>query len=279
MSPGPQAPGVERRRQLRLQRRQERLRNFWRLVVFSAAAAGLGYGLLRQGWSLSGPSQVEVSGSERVSREQVITAAELRFPMPLLTLDPRRLRSELLDALPVEQVTVQRLILPPRLRIELMDRQVVARAERRTAKGNEQGYVDRLGNWISSSQKAIGSSGSQPETAIRVQGWQDRFKPTIVQLIDRRNDLGSPLQTIRFEPDGTLFLTTGSLGEVKLGSPDGDLARRLDVLRYLSGELPKRVKGQGVRSIDLSDPNQPELGLPAPAVDSAQPKRPGQAVD
>lgn len=279
MSPGPQAPGVERRRQLRLQRRQERLRNFWRLVVFSAAAAGLGYGLLRQGWSLSGPSQVEVSGSERVSREQVITAAELRFPMPLLTLDPRRLRSELLDALPVEQVTVQRLILPPRLRIELMDRQVVARAERRTAKGNEQGYVDRLGNWISSSQKAIGSSGSQPETAIRVQGWQDRFKPTIVQLIDRRNDLGSPLQTIRFEPDGTLFLTTDSLGEVKLGGPDGDLARRLDVLRYLSGELPKRVKGQGVRSIDLSDPNQPELGLPAPAVDSAQPKRPGQAVD
>jgi len=279
VSPGPLAPGVERRRQLRLQRRQERLRNFWRLVVFSAAAAGLGYGLLRQGWSLSGPSQVEVSGSERVSREQVITAAELRFPMPLLTLDPRLLRSELLGALPVEQVTVQRLILPPRLRIELMDRKVVARAERRTAKGNEQGYIDRLGNWISSSQKAIGSSGSQPETAIRVQGWQARFKPTIVQLIGRRDDLGSPLQTIRFEPDGTLFLTTGTLGEVKLGGPDGDLARRLDVLRYLSGELPKQVKGQGVRSIDLSDPNQPELGLPAPAVDSAQPKRAGQGVD
>lgn len=279
MSPVSQAPGVERRRQLRLQRRQERLRNVWRLVVFSAAAAGLGYGLLRQGWTLNGPSQVEVSGSERVSREQAIAAAELRFPMPLLTLDPRLLRSELLDALPVEQVTVQRLILPPRLRIELVDRQVVARAERRTAKGNEQGYVDRLGNWISSSQQAMGSSDSQPETAIRVQGWQARFKPTIVKLINRRDDLGSPLKTIRFEPDGTLWLTTGTLGEVKLGGPDGDLARRLDVLRYLSGELPKQVQGQGVRSIDLSDPDQPELGLPAPAVNSANPKQPGQGVD
>ncbi|MCP9825849.1 FtsQ-type POTRA domain-containing protein [Synechococcus sp. EJ6-Ellesmere] len=279
MSPVSQAPGVERRRQLRLQRRQERLRNVWRLVVFSAAAAGLGYGLLRQGWTLNGPSQVEVSGSERVSREQAIAAAELRFPMPPLTLDPRLLRSELLDALPVEQVTVQRLILPPRLRIELVDRQVVARAERRTAKGNEQGYVDRLGNWISSSQQAMGSSDSQPETAIRVQGWQARFKPTIVKLINRRDDLGSPLKTIRFEPDGTLWLTTGTLGEVKLGGPDGDLARRLDVLRYLSGELPKQVQGQGVRSIDLSDPDQPELGLPAPAVNSANPKQAGQGVD
>lgn len=270
MSPAPQAPGVERRRQLRLQRRQERLRNFWRLVVFSAAAAGLGYGLLRQGWTLSSSSQVDVSGSERVSREQAIAAAELRFPMPLLTLDPRLLRAELLDALPVEQVTVQRLILPPRLRIELVDRQVVARAERRTAKGSEQGYVDRLGNWISS---------SQPETAILVQGWQARFKPTIVKLISRRNDLGSPLRTIRFEPDGTIWLTTGSLGEVKLGGPDGDLARRLDVLRYLTGELPKRVQGQGVRSIDLSDPDQPELGLPAPAVGSGNPKQAGHGVD
>jgi cell division protein FtsQ len=270
---------VERRRQLRLQRRQERLRNAWRLVVFSAAAAGLGYGLLRQGWTLSGPSQVEVSGSARISREQAIAAAEMRFPMPLLTLDPRLLRSELLEALPVEQVTVERLILPPRLRIELVDRQVVARAERRTARGSEQGYVDRLGNWISSSQQGMGSSGSQPETAIRVQGWQARFRPTIVKLINRRNDLGSPLRTIRFEPDGTLWLTTGTLGEVKLGGPDGDLAHRLDVLRYLSGELPKRVQSQGVRSIDLSDPDQPELGLPAPAADATQPKRPGQGVD
>ncbi|MDM7936324.1 MAG: FtsQ-type POTRA domain-containing protein [Cyanobium sp. CZS 48M] len=279
MSPAPQAPGVERRRQLRLQRRQERLRNLWRLVVFSAAAAGLGYGLLRQGWTLSGPSQVEVKGSERISREQAIAAAELRFPMPLLTLDPRLLRSELLEALPVEQVTVERLILPPRLRIELVDRQVVARAERRTARGSEQGYVDRLGNWISSSQQGMGSSGSQPETAIRVQGWQARFRPTIVKLIDRRNDLGSPLRTIRFEPDGTLWLTTSTLGEVKLGGPDGDLAHRLDVLRYLSGELPKRLQGQGVRSIDLSDPDQPELGLPAPAAAAPKPKRPGQGVD
>jgi cell division protein FtsQ len=279
VSPGPQAPGVERRRQLRLQRRQERLRNAWRLVVFSAVAVGLGNGLLRQGWTLTGPSQVEVSGSERVSREQAIAAAELRFPMPLLTLDPRLLRSELLDALPVEQVAVQRLILPPRLRIELVDRQVVARAERRTAKGTEQGYVDRLGNWISSSQQALGSSSSQPETAIRVQGWQARFKPTIVELMERRDGLGSPLKAIRFEPDGTLWLTTGTLGEVKLGGPDGDLSRRLDVLRYLSGELPKRVKDQAVRSIDLSDPDQPEVGMPAPAADPAKPKQPGQGVD
>jgi cell division protein FtsQ len=279
VSPGPQPPGVERRRQLRLQRRQERLRNLWRVLLLSAAATGLGYGLLRQGWTLKTPDQVEVLGSQRVNREQVIGAARLRFPMPLLSLDPRILRSELMEVLPVEEVQVKRLILPPRLRIDLVDRQVVARADRHTPRGLEQGYIDRLGNWISSSQQAVGSSVSKPETDIRVQGWQPRFRASVVQVMERRDALGSPLRVIRFEPDGTLWLETASLGQVKLGTPEGDLKERLDVLRYLSDQLPARVKGRSIQSIDLSDPDQPELGLPEPASGTSTAKPPGTGVD
>ena len=72
----PLPPGAARRRELRLQRRAERLRNLWRFLVFSSLAAGLGTVLLRQGWTLRDPSQLEVSGSALVSREQVIQAAE-----------------------------------------------------------------------------------------------------------------------------------------------------------------------------------------------------------
>ncbi|MFM9101553.1 MAG: cell division protein FtsQ/DivIB, partial [Cyanobium sp.] len=121
----PLSPGAERRRQLRLPQRQERLRNAWRVLVFLGLAGGLGYGLLRLGWTLSGPEQVEVIGSRQVTTTEVISAADIRFPQPLLSLDPRRIASGLAGTLPVEEVRVSRLMAPARLRVVVVDRQPV----------------------------------------------------------------------------------------------------------------------------------------------------------
>ncbi len=150
-SPSP-SPGAQRRQELRQQRRADRLRHGWRFLVYSALAAAVGYGLMRQGWMLRNANQVEVSGSALVSREQVIEAANIRFPQPLLALQPSELSRNLSESLPVELVRVSRLMMPPRLRIELKDRQVVARAERRQAGGLAQGFVDQRGAWISEHQ-------------------------------------------------------------------------------------------------------------------------------
>ena len=72
----PLPPGAARRRELRQQRRAERWRNLWRLLVFSGISAGLATVLLRQGWMLRDPSQVQVSGSRIVSRDQVLQAGQ-----------------------------------------------------------------------------------------------------------------------------------------------------------------------------------------------------------
>ena len=47
------------------------------------------------------------------------------------------------------------------------------------------------------------------------------------------------------------------------GATNARLPRRLEVLQHLSGELPRQIRGLNVQSIDLSDPERPELGLPA----------------
>ena len=255
-------PGAERRRQIRQQRRHERLRNLWRLMVFTTIAGAAGYALLRFGWVLNGPQQVEVVGSRQVNREQVIQAAGLRFPTPLLSLQPRRIASELGAALPVEQVQVSRLMAPPRLRVALVDREAVARAQRLTSKGPESGFVDRLGNWMSSRQSA-GMANPRP-LPLTVLGWQPRHRAVLALVLEQRQGLGDDLLDIRFDPNGSLWLRSARLGQVRLGPPDGQLPRRLAVLQHLSQELPGKVKGQPVQSIDLSDPDQPELGLPAP---------------
>jgi cell division protein FtsQ len=259
MSDSSLRPGAERRRQLRQERRADRLRNLWRLVVFSAMAGGLGYGLLSQGWTLRSPNQVEVSGSRLVSRDQVIQAAGLSFPQPLLALQPRQIIQTLSMALPVENVRVSRLMLPPRLRVELIDRSAVARAERRTKAGLEQGYVDRLGNWISLQQNlGVRLEGTQE---LRVVGWNERHRPALAKVLKERQTFGGRLREIRFDPEGSLWLSTKELGPVRLGPVDGQLERRLAVAAHLNATLPADLRGRRPQIVDLSDPDQPELSL------------------
>jgi cell division protein FtsQ len=259
MSDSSLRPGAERRRQLRQERRADRLRNLWRLVVFSAMATGLGYGLLSQGWTLRSPSQVEVSGSRLVSRDQVIQAAGLRFPQPLLAVQPRQIIQALSVALPVENVRVSRLMLPPRLRVELIDRSAVARAERRSPAGLEQGYVDRLGNWISLQQNlGVRLEGTQE---LRVVGWNGRHRPALALVLKQRQAFGGRLKEIRFDPEGSLWLSISDLGPLRLGPPDGKLERRLAVAAHLNTALPAALGGRRPLIIDLSDPDQPELSL------------------
>lgn len=257
----PLPPGAARRRELRQQRRAEQLRQLWRIAVFSALATGLGWVLLRQGWMLRDPGQLEVRGSAIVNRDQVIQTAGLRFPLSLLGLDPRQLRQRLSAGLPVERVTVTRLMLPPRLRVDLVDREAVARAERRLTNGTEQGYVDAWGNWISVSQHlGVRTRGS---LGLKVVGWNDRHRQELRTVLAARDQLGPSLQVIRFEPDGSLWLETASLGRLRLGPGDERLGRRLEVAAHLQRTLPTQLGGGRPQQIDLSDPEQPELSMAA----------------
>jgi cell division protein FtsQ len=261
------SPGAQRRQELRQQRRADRWRHGWRFLVYSALAAGVGYGLMRQGWMLRNATQVEVSGSALVSREQVIEAANIRFPQPLLGLQPSELSRNLSDSLPVELVSVSRLMMPPRLRIELKDRQVVARAERRQAGALAQGFVDQRGAWISERQtQGLASPG---DSSLKVLGWSERHRATIARLLEVREDFQGGLREIRFDPEGNLWVTTGNLGAVRLGLEDGQLDRRLLALLHLNKNLPKKLGRQRPGSVDLTDPDQPELSVgspPAPAI-------------
>jgi len=258
----PLPPGVERRRELRLQRRNERLRNAWQMLVLLGLSAGLGTLLLRQGWTLSSAEQVEVEGSHHIDREQVINAAGLNFPQPLLSLEPRRLEAELQDTLPVMEVRVSRWMAPPRLRVELVDREPVARAQRLGPKGLEQGYVDRQGYWMSARQ-VQGLAGAASEGPL-VLGWREHHRPSLTLMLQASERLSADLRQIRFEPSGALSVQSTRLGEVRLGPGDNRLPRRLEVLDHLIETLPPHVQGKELQAIDLTEPEQPELAVKQP---------------
>jgi cell division protein FtsQ len=120
-----------------------------------------------------------------------------------------------------------------------------------------------LGNWMSSRQGQ--NLSANLKTPLVVRGWSARQRASLAMVLDFQPRLGSDLREIRFEPGGSLWLQSASLGQVRLGPPDQQLPRRLEVLEHLVQQLPASVKGRKLQSIDLSDPEQPELGLPGPA--------------
>lgn len=257
----PLPPGVERRRRLRQERRRERIVQSWRFGALTATAACLGWVLLAQGWTLHTKEQMVVEGSQRLGRDAVIEAAQMQFPLRLLSLQPSQMETTLLKQLPVQAVTVQRRLLPPGLMVTLEDRRPLASATRVGRKGVEKGMVDGLGHWMA--HAAVGH-GEEPETSIQVKGWAPAQRPALAMLLEQRDQLGSPLQTINIAADGNISLTTAGLGLVQLGTDPGLLEQQLTTMRQLSRSLPADLKRQPGSSIDLSDPAKPELQLPAP---------------
>jgi cell division protein FtsQ len=109
---------------------------------------------------------------------------------------------------------------------------------------------------------------------LLVLGWQASYRPALALVLEQRGRLGGDISQIRFEPDSSLWLQSKRLGKVRLGPADAQLERRLEVLSHLQQELPAKVKGRRLQSIDLSDPEQPELGLPATPGRAAASKEP-----
>ena len=105
-------------------------------------------------------------------------------------------------------------------------------------------------------------AAAKASAGLMVLGWQARYRPALALVLEQRGRLSEDISQIRFEPDSSLWLQSKQLGKVRLGPADAQLERRLEVLSHLQQELPAKVKGRRLQSIDLSDPEQPELGLP-----------------
>ena len=262
-TPNPSAPlppNIERRRRLRQEKQRERLIQAWRILFFAGSTTALALILLSSGWNLRSIDQ-SVSGSERVGAESVVEAVDLRFPLPLLSLQPGNLERRLMDELPVRSVSIHRRLLPPGLEIKLLDRRPIAAATRNAAGGIERGMVDREGFWM---PITAALAEETPESDVRVQGWTLTRRSTIAKLLEKRDQLGSPLQVVLVAPDGDLSVRMASLGLVKLGSNAALLDQQINTVIELTRSLPPQLRGQNDSTIDLSDPSKPELQLPPP---------------
>ena len=250
---------VARRRDLRRQRRQTLLLQLWRFVALLLLSGGFSWTLLRHGWTLRSPEAIILTGGAALDTNQVIEAAKLRFPSPLLEVSPRALEQKLVKVLPVRSAQVQRRMLPARLIISLKPEIPVAKAVRQGPAGRERGLLNAEGEWIT-----LSDAVPEPLTNIMVRGWNDQQRAQIAALLQQRDRFEGSLKAIVLHPDGNLSLTTTELGKIDLGSEPALLNAQIETIVHLNKKLPEYLRQAHQSSLDLSNPDRPELQLPAP---------------
>ena len=187
----PVSAQAARRRDLRRQRRQTLLLQLWRFVALLLLSGGFSWILLRHGWTLRGPDAVILTGGAALETTQVIEAAKLRFPSPLLEVSPRELEQQLVGALPVHSAHVQRRMLPARLVISLKPEIPVAKAVRQGPAGRERGLLNAQGGWI-----PLNDAAPEPLTTIVVRGWNDQQRAQIAALLQQRDRFAGMLLSL-----------------------------------------------------------------------------------
>ena len=225
----------------------------------------MGWLLLRFGWTLEGTNQVRVLGDSGLAPERVAASGRFSFPANLLEINPAQLERELSRELPVESVQVRRLIFPARLEVQMQARTPAARATRRIPGGISLGLVDQQGRWI---EPDAGIAIPPPTTSVTVDGWTQSQSTAIARLLREQSRFDNSLRLIVLNPNGGIELHCEQLGRIELGRDIALLDRQIDAIEQLSLSLPKTlITGQDAL-IDLSNPERPEIQLPAKVTSS-----------
>ena len=262
----PLSPQLARRRELRRRKRRELAVHTWRIVICLLLGSGLGWLLLRHGWSMDSVDRILISGDSGLSAKQVAQSGQLSFPQPLFAMSPRELERQLLRDLPLQSASVERRLHPARIEVHLLRQTPIARATRQQAGLREHGMVNADGRWIPLSAN---STMPMPLSAITVHGWRISQRPAIAKLLQARDRFQGKLQTITVHPDGGISLRTSKTGRIDLGQDRGRLNEQIDAIIQLRRSLPPQLLKPNQGYLDLTNPDRPELQLPVISVPSA----------
>jgi cell division protein FtsQ len=117
---------LDRRKQLKRQRRNQFWKKTWRTTAILGLTLGLGWLFNKPGWQIKQASQIEISGNSQLSTQTLETFLPLTFPTSLLRVRPTDIKTMLEQNTHADQVLVYRQLFPPRIIVRIQERPPVA---------------------------------------------------------------------------------------------------------------------------------------------------------
>jgi len=255
----------KRRQHLRAKRKYQFYKTLWRGVALMGFVAGSIWIATSPVWLIKTGEQLEVSGNQLLSDENVQDLVPVPYPQSLLKVKPDELAESLESHGPIESAVVSRRLVPPGLHVRINERVPVAVAVPDTTHPlkaipaqpipfKEPGLLDADGYWLPrNSFRELGASASLPPFAVRGMqaGYEDSWQ-AIYQEISR-----SPVKitALDWTRPSNLILQS-ELGTVHLGPYGKSFEAQLAALDQLRS-LNDQVNPEKVAFIDLLDPDHP----------------------
>jgi len=273
-----------RRQTLRRQRRRLIGTVLWRFLALSGLTTAIFWGTTRPVWLIQDTNQINVSGNDLLSDRTIQDLIPLDYPQPLLKVEPELLATQLTNRAPIVSARVSRQLVPPRLNVQVQERQPVAivlpvSETSDKAKGIDflpAGLIDSEGAWMPKSSFLLSSRATTlPE--LRLRGLQPQYRHSWPQVYDTISQSPVQIYEIDWRDASNLVLQT-ELGVVYLGPLTPALEQQLATLDKMRN-LPEQLDDTEVAHIDLTNPSMPSISV---VNDNAAPEElapPGQTPE
>ncbi|MCU0537727.1 MAG: FtsQ-type POTRA domain-containing protein [Hydrococcus sp. Prado102] len=247
-----------RRQELQNQRRFRALQAVWRFAAISGMAGGLLWILTLPHWTIGKHSQVVIEGNRLLSSERIRQLLPLSKSQSVWQLPTQQILDRLEATPPIANAQITRQIFPPRLIVEIAERQPVAVA----ISDREVGFVDEQGVFI---PKKFYDGGDRNWQApkLRVIGYDPLYRQHWTQLYRSIGRSPIAVKEIDWHNPSNLILKT-EMGIVYFGAYNSELfLKQLSVLARMQ-KLPSRVSSGQIMYIDVTNPDLPTVQLKPP---------------
>jgi cell division protein FtsQ len=241
-----------RRHRLKQERRVRTLKVFWQVWLLSGITGGIIWGVTRPDWTIRKAQQIKISGNQALTEKTIREMLGVKYPAPLLAIEPQTLHTKLLTNGSITAATVHRELLPPSLHIQVRDRFPVATVDRLINNKSVRGLLDETGQWLPISSYRL-TANQIPQLRLLANdtcpGWADLYKA--VQQ--------SPVAVTEINCQDILNLTlTTEIGSIRIGEFD-----RTRIYKQLqkAHELRNWQQSTTIKNaiINLENPQAPKL--------------------
>jgi cell division protein FtsQ len=241
-----------RRLALKQQRQLKIIQACWRFLLVFSLMGGLIWVSFLSKLILRQPQQVEIEGNHYLSSEAIKEMVQKTTSQSILTLTPDQIQEILQHQAPIDQVTVNRELNPPRVTIEVTERQPVALTVPNPSAipSQEKGYLDAQGTWMSAESYRSDAFTPPP---LKVIGYQPQYQLQWTKIYRQFQTLPITIHTVNWQDPANLILET-ELGQVHLGGNMETLPQQLQILAKLKN-LPEKQPLNQMRHINLKNPD------------------------
>lgn len=221
--------------------------SLWRSCCSVACALGIGIVVTLPWWEIQDRSQIKIAGAKSVSQETIYSNLNFSYPQLVWQVNGLDLTQKVRSVPSIEDVRVNRQLMPPRITIALQEKVPVAVA---TSQGKI-GFLNDGGEWIDR-QFYDNISNSLPK--LKAIDYQSQYRQRW-QKIYRLLSLYPELQVdeVQFHQSGSIYINT-KIGKVFLGVDSSHLEEQFKTIARLKN-LPEHLDRSEIFYIDLSNPN------------------------